>query len=77
MKTDTLYVGNLDNSIDDEKLEKLFSQYGRVVKINKNLNNDFGYVSMENDSQAKNAKESLDCTSLKGCIIRVIFSNTN
>ena len=77
MKSNTLYVGNLYSSIDDEQLKELFSQFGRVIRVNKNSNNDFGYVSMENDLQAKDAKEALDCTNQKGCIIRVIFSNTN
>jgi RNA recognition motif-containing protein len=77
MKSNTLYVGNLSNYIDNEKLAELFSQFGRVIKVNKNSKNDFGYISMENDLQAKNAKEALDCTNQKGRIIRVILSNTN
>ena len=76
MQTNRLYVGNLKNPTDYGQINKLFSPYGKVVEIKINTNRDFGFVSMSNNSQAKNAKEALDCSDFKGSFIRVIFSHT-
>jgi RNA recognition motif-containing protein len=76
METNTLYVGNLKNPTDNEQLSKLFSPYGKIVEIKMNNNKDFGFVRMSSNSQAKNAKEALDCSNFKGRFIRVIFSHT-
>jgi RNA recognition motif-containing protein len=76
MQTNRLYIGNLKNSTNYEQLNKLFSPYGKVVEIKINTNRDFGFVSMSSNSQAKNAKEALDCSNYKGRFIRVIFSHT-
>ncbi len=75
MNSSRLYVGNLNNATDDRQLKKLFSPYGRVVSIDKSR--DFGYVIMENNLQAKNAREALNFSNFKGSIIIVISSNTD
>ena len=71
-----IYIANLDNSIDDERLKELFSSYGEVrsAEIVKDLftgmSRGFGYVEME-DEVAQNAIKELNQTVLHTLSITV------
>lgn len=60
-----LYVGNLSWTMTEDDLRNLFEQYGTVssLKIVKDretgTSKGFGFVEMENDSEAQNALSSL------------------
>jgi len=66
-----LYVGNLDDSVTNEELEKLFSDYGEVRQVNIIEGRGFGFVEMSNQSEAERAKEALDGSELKGRNLKV------
>ncbi|HRP32558.1 MAG TPA: RNA-binding protein [Agriterribacter sp.] len=60
-----LYVGNLSWTMTEDELRNLFEQYGTVnsIKIVKDRESGrskgFGFVEMENDTEAQNALSSL------------------
>ena len=60
-----LYVGNLSWTMTEDDLRNLFEQYGTVtsIKIVKDRetgrSKGFGFVEMENDTEAQNALSSL------------------
>ena len=60
-----LYVGNLSWTMTEDDLRNLFEQYGTVnsLKIVKDRetgrSKGFGFVEMENDTEAQNALSSL------------------
>ena len=61
-----IYVGNLDYKVSENDLTGIFEDYGTVssAKIITDKFNDrskgFGFVTMENDDEAKNAIEDLN-----------------
>lgn len=71
-----IYIANLDNAIDNERLRELFSSYGEVksAEIVKDVftgaSRGFGYVEME-DEAAQNAIEELNQTVLHTLTITV------
>lgn len=71
MQGNKLYVGNLSYSVNDEQLEKLFSEYGQVVKANVIGNKGFGFVEMSENAEAEKAKEALDGTDFEGRTLKV------
>lgn len=60
-----LYVGNLSWTMTEDELRNLFEQYGTVssIKIVKDRetgrSKGFGFVEMDNDTEAQNALSSL------------------
>ena len=60
-----LYVGNLSWTMTEDELRTLFEQYGTVssIKIVKDRetgrSKGFGFVEMDNDTEAQNALSSL------------------
>ena len=71
MQGNKLYVGNLNYSVTDEQLEKLFSPHGQVQKANVIGDRGFGFVEMTNTSEAEKAKVVLDGTSFEGRNLKV------
>jgi len=72
-----LYVGNLEYSITDEELEKLFSSEGTVIsaKVIRDMEGNskgFGFVEMETGEEAAKAIEKYNKSILKD---RSIFVN--
>ncbi len=67
-----LYVGNLSWTMTEDDLRNLFEQYGTVnsLKIVKDRetgrSKGFGFVEMENDTEAQNALSSLYDKELMG-----------
>lgn len=67
-----LYVGGLDSSVDDNQLNELFSQAGKVVSarvITDRLTGQsrgFAFVEMSSKKEAKKAIEMLSGKRLKG-----------
>ena len=65
-----LYVGNLPWSVDNSKLEELFSDYGTVVSANvitdraTNRSRGFGFVELE--SGGPEAIEAMNDSDLEG-----------
>ncbi len=61
-----LYVGNLSFQITDQELEKIFSQHGTVASASvitdrmTGRSRGFGFVEMENDTEADAAIEALN-----------------
>lgn len=61
-----IYVGNLDYKVTEEDLNDLFSEFGevesaRVITDKYNgRSKGFGFVIMEDDSEAKSAIEALN-----------------
>ncbi|KAJ1560715.1 hypothetical protein HK405_006203, partial [Cladochytrium tenue] len=62
-----LYVKNLDDSVDHQDLFGLFKAYGRIVSARvmkedggSGKSKGFGFVSFEEETQARTAMESLD-----------------
>ncbi len=72
-----IYAGNLNYSLTEEELEKVFAEYGEVtsVKIIRDKYTDqskgFGFIEMADDSAAQKAIDELNGTEIKGRELRV------
>ena len=71
MQGRTLYVGNLSDSLRKEKLFELFSGYGSVLDVKIVGSNAFGFIEMSNQTEAENAKNSLNGFDLEGHSLKV------
>jgi RNA recognition motif-containing protein len=67
-----LFVGSLPWAINDDGLKQAFSAYGKVVSATvvmdrrSGRSKGFGFVEMENDSEAKAAIDALNGSELNG-----------
>lgn len=67
-----IYVGNLSSEVTDTDLENIFSNYGKVssVKIIRDMftqeSKGFGFIEMNNRSEAEKAIEQLNTYEIKG-----------
>ncbi|MGB5833676.1 MAG: RNA-binding protein [Thiohalocapsa sp.] len=72
-----IYVGNLPYSVSDADLRETFAQYGDVDQVNlitdkfTGDSKGFGFVEMNNNSQADAAIKALNGTDMKGRNITV------
>jgi RNA recognition motif-containing protein len=72
-----IYVGNLPYSVTDADLRETFAQYGSVDQVNlitdkfSGESKGFGFVEMNNNSEADAAIKGLNGTDLKGRNITV------
>ena len=72
-----LYVGNLSFDVNDEELEKNFSEFGEIVSavIIKDpvsgRSKGFGFVEFAAEDSAKNAKEGMDGKEIGGRTLKV------
>ncbi len=72
-----IYIGNLAYSVTEDDLRDAFSEFGQVESAS--IINDkfsgrskgFGFVDMPNDSEARQAIESLNDKDLNGRTIKV------
>jgi RNA recognition motif-containing protein len=71
MEGRTLYVGNLSETLRKEKLIELFSAYGSVLDIKIVGYNAFGFIEMSNQTEAENAKNSLNGYTIDGNSLKV------
>jgi len=67
-----LYVGGLPYSVTDEELEKFFAEHGKVTSATVIKDRDsgqskgFGFVEMEEDSEAQSAMKELNGKDFNG-----------
>jgi len=67
-----LFVGSLPWSIDDNQLQEAFEIHGTVVSVKiirdhvSGRSRGFGFVEMENLSDAKNAMDALNNSEISG-----------
>jgi len=72
-----IYVGNLPYSVTDDELRDVFAAFGNVTSAKiimdkfSGRSKGFGFVEMENDSEAEEAIKSLDNSDMKGRNLRV------
>ena len=72
-----IYVGNLSYSVDEQELERLFAQYGTVKTArvitdrDTNRSKGFGFVEMEDNSEADAAISALNGTEVDNREIKV------
>ncbi|KAM7278074.1 hypothetical protein ACFE04_005208 [Oxalis oulophora] len=72
-----IYVGNLPWSIDEGRLEQVFSEHGKVVEAKvvydreSGRSRGFGFVTMASETEVNDAIAALDGQSLDGRSIRV------
>jgi RNA recognition motif-containing protein len=71
MQGRTLYIGNLSDSIRKETLIDLFSAYGKVTEIKIVGYNAFGFIEMSSETEAENAKNSLNGHTIEGNKLKV------
>ena len=62
MAGEKLFVGNLNWAVDSEKLRELFSGYGTVKSAKAIEGKGFGFVEMESQLEADEAKKALNGT---------------
>jgi RNA recognition motif-containing protein len=72
-----IYVGNLPYSVTDADLRETFRRFGAVSQVNliadkfTGASKGFGFVEMDNNSQADAAIKGLNGTDMKGRNITV------
>ncbi|MCX4027890.1 RNA-binding protein [Endozoicomonas sp. SM1973] len=72
-----MYVGNLSYSVTADDLKEAFSAYGTVATVDLITDRDsgqskgFGFVEMENNSEADAAIKGMNGSSLQGRNIKV------
>ncbi|NML21193.1 RNA-binding protein [Pseudoflavitalea sp. G-6-1-2] len=72
-----IYVSNLSFNVQDEELRNFFAAYGEVSSAKVITDREtgrsrgFGFVEMENETEARNAIQELDNSSVDGRQIRV------
>jgi RNA recognition motif-containing protein len=71
MQGRTLYIGNMSDSLRKETLVELFSAYGSVLDVKIVGYNAFGFIEMSNQTEAENAKNSLNGFNIEGNSLKV------
>ena len=71
MQDSKLYVGNLTYSVTTEQLEELFGNYGQVKNVNIIEGKGFGFVEMNSQEEAENAKNELNGQDFEGRSLKV------
>ena len=71
MQAKKLYVRNFKYSTENDKLNKLFSDYGKVKQVNIIRGRDFGFVEMSNTEEAERAKIALNNSCFEGRFLKV------
>jgi RNA recognition motif-containing protein len=71
MQGRTLYIGNMSDSLRKETLVELFSAYGSVIDVKIVGYNAFGFIEMSNQTEAENAKNSLNGYNIEGNSLKV------
>ncbi len=72
-----IYAGNLHYGMTEDDLQKLFEEYGQVGSVKvitdkySGRSKGFGFVEMEDDSEAEHAIEELNGQDIKGRAITV------
>ena len=72
-----LYVGNLPFSVTEADFRAMFEEYGAVSSANLIMDRDtgrprgFGFVEMDDDSQAQAAMDALNGADLDGRALKV------
>ena len=72
-----IYVGNLPYSVTDDDLRAAFAEFGDVASAKiimdrySGRSKGFGFVEMDNDTEAEEAIKSLDNTDMHGRNLRV------
>lgn len=78
-----IYIGNLSFTTTEETLKNLFSNYGDVLSVNiiydkfTNQSKGFGFLEIDDDSNAATAVATLNGKTLDGRRIRVNFADDN
>ncbi|MBL7191568.1 RNA-binding protein [bacterium] len=71
MQGKKLYIGNLNYTVTDEELGKLFGEYGTVISANVIGSKGFGFVEMSSQAEAESAKTALNNFDFKGRKIQI------
>ncbi|XP_059630367.1 polyadenylate-binding protein 3-like [Cornus florida] len=77
----SLYVGDLDSTVNEGQLYDLFNQVGQVVSVRvcrdqtRRASLGYAYVNYSNAQDATNAMELLNFTPINGKPIRIMFSH--
>ncbi|KAK4482063.1 hypothetical protein RD792_011589 [Penstemon davidsonii] len=77
----SLYVGDLEATVDENKLYDLFSQVAPVVSVrvcrdqNRRFSLGYAYVNFSTPQDASNARDALNFTPVDGKPIRIMFSD--
>lgn len=72
-----IYVGNLDYKVNEDDLKNIFEDYGTVSSVKiiidkfNGRSKGFGFITMDDDSEAKNAIEDLNGASFESREITV------
>ena len=72
-----IYVGNLAYSVSEDELRQAFEQFGAVSRVNvitdkfTGQSKGFGFVEMDDNSEADAAIKALNDTALSGRNIKV------
>ncbi|KAH9757785.1 polyadenylate-binding protein [Citrus sinensis] len=77
----SLYVGDLEQNVNESQLYDLFSQVAQVVSVrvcrdqSKRSSLGYAYVNYSNPQDAANAKEALNFMPINGKPIRIMYSH--
>ena len=72
-----IYVGNLSYGVSEDNLREVFEAYGEVSSCKvitdkySGRSKGFGFVEMDNDSEARAAIDQLDGAEIDGRAVRV------
>lgn len=79
----TIYVGNVNYSLTDEDVRRIFEVMGKVEAIKlirdkkTGKSKGFGFLDMENKKEAMEAIKTLDGKAVAGRNLRVLRAHTN
>ena len=77
-----LYIGNLNYTVDEDKLREIFERYGAVTsaKIIKDKetgeSKGYGFVEMKNEEEGKKAIQAMNTQEIDGKHIKVNIAKT-
>jgi RNA recognition motif-containing protein len=75
----TLYIGGLEEQVDDGRLRMLFEEFGSISETRVVIGDDgrcrgFAYVTFDDDLAAAKARVALDGKELDGRTLRVALA---
>lgn len=72
-----IYIGNLNFTVDEDKLRRIFEKYGEVssVRIIKDKetgeNKGYGFIEMKNEEEGKRALQEMNSREIDGRHVKV------